>query len=117
MNLNDFDYSRFDTLPKLERYRCLTVLHNEDQFRSLQTEQLLSQMGLAQTRNNPYEWGDFRSISEQVLIRNNIPYKDSDGRQQVFARAMTTSDFKNLLVDVANKLLSNRMDKYPCHLS
>ena len=54
-NLNDFDYSRFDTLPKLERYRCLNVIHNEDKFRNLQTEQLLSQMGLGQTRNNPYE--------------------------------------------------------------
>lgn len=117
MNLNDFDYSRFDTLPKLERQRCLTVLHNEDQFRNLQTEQLMAQMGLGQVRNNPYEWNDFRSIAEQVLIRNGMSYKESDGRQSLFARAMTTSDFKNLLVDVANKLLANRMDKYPCHLS
>ena len=116
-NLNDFDYSRFDTLPKLERYRCLNVIHNEDKFRNLQTEQLLSQMGLGQTRNNPYEWDDFKAISEQVLIRNGMSYKESDGRQALFARAMTTSDFPNLLVNVANKLLANRMGKYSCHLS
>lgn len=115
--MTDFDYSRFDSLPKLQRYRCLGVLHNEDQFRNLQTEQLLSQMGLGQVRNNPYEWNDFKAIAEQTLVRNGIPYKDNEGRQQVFSRAMTTADFKNLLADVANKLLSNRMDQYPCHLS
>lgn len=117
MNITNFDYSRFDTLPKLERQRCLTVIHNEDQFRNLQTEQLLSQMGLGQVRNNPYEWNDFRSIAEQVLIRNGMSYKESDGRQQIFSRAMITSDFQNLLVNVANKLLANRMGKYSCHLS
>lgn len=43
-NLKDFDYSRLDNLPKETVYRALMVLHNREQFRSYQTNQLMAQM-------------------------------------------------------------------------
>jgi len=43
-NLNDFDYSRLNNLPKETRYRALNILHNKEQFRSLQSQQLMAQM-------------------------------------------------------------------------
>lgn len=92
-NLNDFDYAQLDSLPKLQRQRCLAILHNDDKFRDLQTEQLLAQMGIGQVSNNPYEYSDFKAIAEQELIRNYTSYKESDGRQQIFARAMLTQQF------------------------
>jgi len=107
-NLKDFDFGQLNRLNELDRYRCLMLIHDKEQFRNLQTQQLLAQMGLVQrNENNPYNWNDFKEISNQVSIRNNLAYKDSDNARQAYARAYTTSEFKELLSDINTKLLVN----------
>ena len=106
-NLNDFDYSQLDKLGDLEHKRVLSVIHPSDQFIRLQTEQLMSQMGLAERKdNNPYDYNDFLTVAKHSCIRANKAYNNSESKMTIFTRAMMTSDFPALLVSVTNKLLS-----------
>lgn len=103
----DFDYSRLDSIHPLQRERALALIHSPETFRELQARQLLAQMGLGtDTRNNPYEWNDFRSIVQHCFTRSNQSYKESETRSQLFARAWGTSDFKELLTETTNKVLA-----------
>ncbi len=101
------DYRSLESLPELEKYRCLNIVYDSDQFRKLQTEQILSQMGLTQTRNNPFECNDFKDIAKQAIIRANQPLRKEESVRQIFARALTISDFQNLLIDLSTKLIAN----------
>ena len=106
-NLNDFDYSQLDKLSDLEHKRVLSILHPQDQFIRLQTEQLMNQMGLGnRSENNPYEYNEFLTAAKHCCIRGNKSYNNSEPKMTIFTRAMMTSDFPALLVSVTNKLLS-----------
>lgn len=103
----DFDYSRLDGIHPLQRERALALIHSPETFCELQSRQLLAQMGFGtDTRNNPYEWNDFRSIAQHCFTRSNQPHKESETRAQLFTRAWGTSDFKELLAETANKVLA-----------
>lgn len=49
-NLNDFDYSRLDNVHADTRNFALRVLHDNNRFIALQSQQLLSQMRTRKTR-------------------------------------------------------------------
>lgn len=106
-DLRNFDYSQLDGLDDLTQKRMLSILHSQDQFIRLQTEQFLNQMGLGnRSESNPYNWNDFMTVAKHSCIRANKSYTSSESKMNIFTRAMMTSDFPALLVSVTNKLLS-----------
>ena len=107
-NLEDFDMRKLDGLPKIEKNRCLLLLHSPEKFRELQTEQIMAQMGLRETdKKNPYSWEWFRDIAEHCLRRNNVSFDPADYKRNIIIRAFLTPDFKYIVDDIANKILTN----------
>lgn len=107
-NLKDFDFTQLDKLDQLNRYRCLMLIHDKEEFRNLQTQQLMAQMGLVpRNESNPYNWNDCKEIANQVIVRNGLAYNSQDNARKSYARAYSTSEFKELLSDINTKLLVN----------
>ena len=63
--------------------------------------------------NNPYYCDNFRGIISTVLFRNDQTVRDNESNRTLLLRALSTSDFKELLSDVNTKILTKGWNDCP----